>query len=391
MIKNLATTRVIYVSSYIPRRCGIATYTKDLTNAINLLNPYHLAEIIAVNRNEEKLTYPKEVKFIINHHVQKSYLQAADYINQSEANLVSFQHEFGLFNGHCGDYVLSFIKALKLPLITTLHTIPDDPICDRGVVLKKIIEKSQAVIVMIKKSQQRLVNDYGISPKKIVVIPHGIPDLPYSSTEKFKRKKKLFGRIVLGNINLISRSHGIEYCLEAVSLIRKKFPQVLYLVIGQTHPALLQREGEAYRSFLKEKVRSLGIKDNVKFINKYLSWDDLISWLKTIDIYVTPYLKPEQSASGALSYALGAGKFCVSTPYLYAQEVLSHHRGLLVPFRNSRAIAQKIIYYWQNPEQRQVIEKNAYKYGRLMTWPHVALQYLNLFKLIINRHQNLVD
>lgn len=383
MIKNLATTRVIYVSSYIPRRCGIATYTKDLTNAINLLNPFHLAEIVVVNRGQESLDYPEEVKFVLNHLQLHDYLKAAEFINHSGADLVSFQHEFGLFNGHCGDYALSFIKALKLPLITTLHTIPDDPICDRGVVLKKIIEKSQAVIVMIKKSQQRLVNDYGISPKKIVVIPHGIPDLPYSSTEKFKRKKKLFGRIVLGNINLISRSHGIEYGLEAVSLIRQKFPQVLYLVIGQTHPALLQREGEAYRSFLREKVGNLDIQDNVKFINKYLSWDDLISWLKTIDIYVTPYLQPDQSASGTLSYALGAGKFCVSTPYLYAQEVLSHNRGILVPFRDSKAIAQKIIYYWQNPKQRQEIEKNAYKYGRLMTWPNVALQYLNLFKGII--------
>lgn len=398
MTKNLAqalsstvkSTRIIYVSSYIPRHCGIATYTKNLTNAVNLLNPYHLAEIVAVNRGQESLVYPEEVKFVLNHLQPHDYLKAAEFINHSGADLVSLQHEFGLFGGQRGDYLLPFINTLKLPLITTIHSSPDDPRSSHGRILKKIIAKSQAVTVMINQSRKKLVKDYGVPTQKIVVIPHGIPDLTYDVTDKYKRKKKLAKRLILGNINLMDRSKGIEFCLEAVSLIRRQIPEVLYFIIGQTHPVILQREGEAYRQSLKKIIKQLDIKDNVKFINQYLSLDELILWLRTIDIYVTPYLSPQQSASGALSYALGAGKFCVSTPYLYAKEVLSHNRGVLVPFRNSRTMAQKIIYYWQNPEQRRVIEKNAYRYGRLMTWPHVALQYLNLFKLIINRQKTLI-
>jgi len=375
--------RIIYVSSYIPRHCGIATYTKNLTNAINLLNPYHLAEIVAVNRRQESLVYPKEVKFVLNHLQPHDYLKAAEFINHSGADLVSLQHEFGLFGGQSGDYLLPLIDALKLPLVTTIHSLPDDSRSPRALILKKIIAKSQAVTVMSNQSRQKLVKDYGIPAQKIVVIPHGIPDLAYSPTDTYKRKKKLAKRLILGNINLIAHTMGIEYALKAVALIKKQIPQVLYLVIGQTHPIVLQRHGEAYRQSLKKIIKQLGIQDNVKFINQYLSLDELILWLKTIDIYVTPYLSPQQSASGALSYALGVGKFCVSTPYLYAKEVLSHNRGVLVPFRNSQTMARKIIYYWQNPEQRQVIEKNAYEYGRLMTWPNVALQYLNLFKGII--------
>lgn len=393
MTKNLAqalsstvkSTRIIYVSSYIPRHCGIATYTKNLTNAINLLNPYHLAEIVAVNRGQESLDYPKEAKFVLNHLQPRDYLKAAEFINHSGADLISLQHEFGLFGGQCGDYLLPLIDALELPLVTTIHSLPDDPRSPHGLILKKIIAKSQAVTVMINQSRQKLVKDYGIRAQKIVVIPHGIPDLTYDATDTYKRKKNLANRLILGNINLISQSKGIEYCLKAVAIIKQHLPQVLYLVIGQTHPVILQRHGEAYRQSLKKIIKQLGIQANVKFINQYLSLDELILWLRTIDIYVTPYLSPKQSSSGALSYALGVGKFCVSTPYLYAKEVLSHNRGVLVPFRNSQAMAQKIIYYWQSPEQRRVIEKNAYSYGRLMTWPNVAQRYLNLFKLIINK------
>ena len=393
MIKNLAkvlsnrvrSTRVIYVSSYIPRQCGIASYTKNLTNAVNLLNPYHLAEIIAVNREKESLNYPEEVKLVLNDQKQADYSKTAEWINHSGADLVSLQHEFGLFGGQSGDYILSFIEALTLPLVTTIHSLPDDPRSSHGLILNQIIAKSQAVTVMINQSRQKLVKDYGIPTQKIVVIPHGIPDLTYDATDKYKRKKKLANRLILGNINLITQSKGIEYSLKAVSIIKKYIPQVLYLVIGKTHPVIFQREGEIYRQSLKKIIKQLDIKANVKFINQYLSLDELILWLRAIDIYVTPYLSPQQSASGALSYALGVGKFCVSTPYLYAKEVLSHNRGALVPFRNSQVMAQKIIYYWQNPKQRQVIEKNAYSYGRLMTWPNVALRYFNLFKLVIKQ------
>jgi glycosyltransferase involved in cell wall biosynthesis len=387
LTQKAKSIRVIYVSSYIPRHCGIATYTKDLTNAINLLNPYALAEIMAVNRLGDVPDYPWEVKFKINQDDLSTYLQAADYINQSGAHLVFLQHEFGLFGGHCGEYIVPFIERLKRPLMTTLHTVVSDPKSDYGIIIKRLIKKSKAVIVMMKKIKEKLVIDYGAQPKKIIVIPHGAPDLPYSPTEKFKKKRKLAGKIVLGNINLLSKAKGIEYALKAVAIISQKYPNVLYLVIGQTHPVVLQNEGEKYRNFLKQKVKKLGISGNVKFVNEYLSLDELLDWLRAIDIYITPYLNPQQSASGALAYAIGAGKPCISTPYLYAKEVLSDRRGILVPFRDSNSIAQVVIYLWENPEKRKEIEKNAYSYGRLMTWPNVALKHLDLFRIILKRDE----
>ena len=399
MIKNLAkvlserikSTRVIYISSYIPRHCGIATYTKNLTNAINLLNPYHLAEIVALNREGEKLTYPTEVKMVINDEYRPDYQAAAEWINRSGADLVCLQHENGLFGGKDGNYILELIDRLSIPLVTTIHTLPEKPESPRGQLLKKIITKSRAVTVMINQSRRKLVKEYGILPEKIVVIPHGIPDLTYDLTDWHKRKKKLTNRLILGNINLITEGKGIEYCLKAVALIKKHIPEVLYLVIGKTHPVILEKYGESYRQSLKKLIRQLDIKNNVRFINEYVSLDELISYLRIIDIYITPYLSPQQSASGVLSYALGVGKFCISTPYLYAKEILSKERGVLVPFRDSQIMAKQVVYYWRHPEERQLIEKNAYEYGRLMTWPNVALRHFNLFKLVIKQGVSQTD
>lgn len=379
------TIKVIYVSSYIPRRCGIATYTKDLTNAINLLNPHGLAEIMVLERPGETLDYPWETKYRINQNDLSTYIQAANYINQSGADLVSLQHEFGLFGGNCGEYIIPFIESLKRPLVTTLHTVVEDPRSEGGIILKRIIRKSAAIIVMMEKVKDKLVKEYGAPAEKIVPIVHGTPDLPFSPSAYFKKKKNLSGRLVLGNINLLTSSRGIEYALEAVALIAKKYPNVLYLVIGQTHPVFLQTNGETYRNFLKKIVKKLGIGKNVRFINKYLTLEELIEWLKTIDFYVTPYLDLHQAASGALAYAIGAGKCCISAPYLYAQEVLSNGRGVLIPFRNSEAIAKTVIQLWEEPEKKEEIEKKAYEYGRLMTWANVAMRHLDLFRTILNK------
>lgn len=376
--------RGIFVSSYIPRKCGIATFTKDLTNAINLLNPYALSEIMAINRNGESFNYPWEVKFRIIQNDLSTYLQAAEYINQSSADIIMLQHEFGLFGGRDGEYVVPFVEALKRPLLTTFHTIPDNPKSNQGEILKRITGKSEAIVVLMKQIAGKLVRDYQIPRDKIVNIPHGTPDLPQSPTAPYKTKRHLSDRLVLGNINLLSPNKGIEYALEAVSIIAKKYPQVLYLVIGQTHPVILQSEGEKYRESLKNLVKKLKIEDQVRFVNEYLSLDELIDWLKTIDIYITPYLDPKQPSSGALAYAIGAGKACVSTPSLYAKEILAENRGVLVPFRGSKAIAEAVINLRDNPEKKNEIERNAYSYGRLMTWSNVALQNLDLFRTILD-------
>lgn len=376
--------RVIYVSSYIPRYCGIATYTKDLTNAINLLNPYALAEIMVLNREEEKLEYPWEVKYKIEQDNLSTYLHAAEYINQSGADLVCLEHEFGIFGGNKGEYILPFIESLKLPLVTTLHTVVADPTGDEGAVLKKLIKKSLAITVMLEKVKEKLVKDYNIPSEKVVTIPHGTPDLPYSPTTIYKKKRNLSDRLIMGNINLLTPSRGVEYSLEAVAIIAKKYPNVLYVVIGQTHPVYVRTNGESYRNFLKKRVKELGIEKNVRFINEYLSLEELVNWLKTIDFCITPYLGPEQAASGALAYAVGAGKSCISTPYLYAREILADERGVLVPFRDSQAIASAVINLWDNPDKKNSMEKKAYLYGRLMTWPNVAFQYLELFRTVLD-------
>lgn len=376
---------VIYVSSYIPRKCGIATYTKDLTNAINLLNSHSLAEILVINHPEENLEYPWEAKFKIVHDDLATYLSAAEYVNQSHADIVSLEHEFGLFGGECGEYILPFVEALEVPLVTTFHTVVTDYAGKPAEILRRIAQKSEAIIVMMEDVAQRLVEHYGIPQEKIVVIPHGVPDIPFNSGDIQKRKRKMSDRLVLGNINLLDTNKGIEYALEAVAEIKKTIPEVLYVIIGQTHPEVVRRKGESYRNFLKKRIRELGIADNVRFVNEYLPLNELIDWLKAIDIYITPYLDPQQVTSGALAYAIGAGKACISTPYIYSKEMLADNRGILIPFRDSAAIAQAVLDLATHPDKKNAIETNAYRFGRLMTWPNVAQSQLNLFRTIVSR------
>lgn len=378
---------VIYVSSYIPRKCGIATYTKDLTNAINLLNSRSLAEILAINHAEEELEYPWEAKFKITHDDLGTYLSAAEYVNQSHADVVSLQHEFGLFGGECGEYILPFVEALEVPLVTTFHTVVTDYDGKQAEILRRIAQKSEAIIVMMEDVAQRLIEHYGIPHEKIVVIPHGVPDIPFNSAHAHKKKRKMSDRLVLGNINLLDKNKGIEYALEAVAEIKKTVPEVLYVVIGQTHPEVRKRDGDSYRNFLKKRVRELGISDNVRFVNEYLPLREVVDWLKTIDIYITPYLDPQQVTSGALAYAIGAGKACISTPYIYSKEMLADNRGILIPFRDSKAIADAVLDLVKHPEKKEMIEANAYRFGRLMTWPNVAQSELNLLRAIVAEKQ----
>lgn len=379
--------RVIYVSTYIPQKCGIATFTKDVTTAINMLNPHALAEIMPIVKPNENPQFPWEVKYKILQCELNSYLQAATYINNSSCDLVLIEHEFGIFGGNCGEYIIPFLEAIQKPKIMTCHTIIDNPQNEWGQIFQKIVKNVDAFTVMTQDSGQKLIKLYKVKKNTIAIIPHGTPDLAYNSTEIHKKKKHLSGKLVLGNINLLSENKGIDYALEAVAQVVKKYPQVLYLVIGQTHPNILEKEGEKYRNYLKKKIKSLGIQKNVRFINRYLPVEELIEWLKVIDIYITPYLDLQQSSSGALAYAVGAGKPCISTKYLYAQEILANGRGILVPFRDSSAIAKAIIKLCEDHSLKKRIENRAYKYGRYMTWTSVALQHLDFFAETIKKHE----
>lgn len=387
-MKNRKSIRVIYVSTYIPQKCGIATFTKDVTSAINLINPKALAEIMAIVKENEGLEFPWEVKYKIEFCNKDSYLQAAQYINDSSCDIVLIEHEFGIFGGECGSYLIDFLKEVRKPKVMTCHTLIEDPKNEWGRTFEKLVKEVDGLTVMTKFSAKRLSDLYAFDKKKIAVIPHGTPDISYNSGDFFKKKKKLEGRLVLGNINLLSENKGIDYAIEAVAKIAKKYPEVLYLVIGQTHPNILKTEGEKYRNSLKRKIKNMGIEKNVKFVDKYLSIEELVEWLKVIDIYVTPYLEKQQSSSGALAYAVGAGKVCISTGYLYAKEILAEGRGIIVPFKDSEAIAKKVIDVWDNPERRKKIQKKAYEYGRFMTWPSVALQHLDFFAEVIKKHES---
>ncbi|MCL5069701.1 MAG: glycosyltransferase family 4 protein [Actinobacteria bacterium] len=379
----------IYISSYVPRKCGIATYTKDLTEAINHINPYSRAEIIALVKPDDKINYGPEVKFKINQYEIQSYIKAADFINKSRADIVVLEHEFGLYGGKFGEYIINLMELVKKPIVVTTHTIPDDASKGYGLVLKDVIKIAEKVIVMMAQSMGKLIKKYDCPGEKIEIIHHGVPDLPLEPNGKYKKKKGLEDRLILGNINLLSEIKGLEYTIEALKDIKKQFSNVLYLIIGQTHPVVLQNAGEKYRNFLKGKIKQYGLRDNVKFINEYLTLDELVEWLKVIDIYITPYLDPQQSASGALAYAVGAGKVCISTPYLYAKEVLANDRGIIVPFGNSQAITDAVIDIFKNPLKKSAMEKKTYKFGRMMTWHNVALQHFELFDEVIYNLKNI--
>jgi len=389
---NRKPIRVIYVSTYIHQKCGIATFTKDVTNAVNLLNPYALAEIMAVVKTgEEDVDFPWEVKFKIHRDDLDTYLAAADYVNDSCCDVVMIEHEFGIFGGKCGEYIVPFIEKVKKPVVMTCHTIPEDPSGDYGSLLKRLGQTVNGLTVMMEQSKKKLIKEYGMDRKKVTVIPHGTPDIPYSTPEKYKKERGIAGRFVLGNVNLLAENKGLEYTIEAVAKLAKEIPEILYLIIGQTHPAVVEKVGEVYRNFLKKRIKELGVGRNVRFVNKYVSLENLIGWLKTMDIYVTPYLDPQQSSSGALAYAVGAGRSCVSTPYRYAKEVLSQGRGIVVPFRDSEAIAGAVRDLYENQERRREMQKKAYEYGRFMTWSSVALQHLDFFEAMVRKYKKSAD
>ncbi|MFC1790204.1 glycosyltransferase family 4 protein [Patescibacteria group bacterium] len=376
---------VIYVSTYIPRPCGLATYTKDLTNAVNVLNPRCLAEIAVMDRPEDSYPYPWEAKFRINMHDLTSYMRAADYINKSRAELVCLQHEFGIFGGQSGEYVIPFMERIKKPIVTTLHTVSQRPPVDVLNIVQKIGCYSAAITVMAKVCIDRLTKIYGLNKKKIVIIPHGVPDVAFTSSEPYKEDLGMGGRIVISAINLLSENKGLEDVVRALPKIVKKNPKILLLIAGMTHPEVLKWQGETYRDHLKALIKKLGVEESVRFDNRYITLEELIKYLMATDFYITPYLGADQTASGTLAYALAAGKVCLSTPYVYAKEVLDKQRGILFDFRKPSQIGQKINYLLDHPFARERMRRRAYDYGRQMIWPNVALRHLDLFKLILRK------
>jgi len=374
---------IAFVSTYAPRECGIATFTKDLIESIDLLGEFAPARGIAVNEIDTIYDYDRRVKAQIRQDFEEDYVQTANYVNESRIKAVNLQHEFGIYGGEWGKYILSFLQNVKKPVVTTLHTVQPDFEPKAQQVLKEITARSHTVVVMARVATS-ILEQYGVSTKKIRVVQHGCPDLPFINSDRVKPALGLKGRTVLATFGLINAGKGIEYAIQALPPLVKKYPNILYLIIGETHPEVRKLEGENYRLSLIKMVDQLGLKNHVKFHNRFLAKRELIRYLLATDIYITPYLGPNQISSGTLVQALGAGRVVVSTPYLHAKEVLSQGRGMFCEFRNSDSITREVERLLENNQLRRDTEKKAYRYSRGFIWPRVAQKYADILKQAIN-------
>lgn len=375
--------KICFLSTYVPKPCGIATFTHDLLRHIDNYNILIPSRVIAINGKNEEYDYPEEVVKIIEMDKIDDYREASDFVNNSDIEILSIQHEYGIFGGEYGEYLLEFLSNLKKPCVTTLHTVLPNPTQKMREIVRKISEKSSSIVVMTNLGRELLKEFYGISKRKIELIYHGVPFFYLRPTDYFKEKINLKDKIVLSTFGLLSRGKGLEYVIYALPKILEEFPNVVYLIIGATHPNVVRNEGESYREFLMKEAERLGVKDNVIFVNKFLPINELLEYLGATDIYITPYLNPGQITSGTLSYAIGCGKACISTPYLYAKDIFEDgKRGILVNFRDPEGISESVLYLLKNPEKKKQIERESYKLGQKMRWEKVAWDYLTLFSRI---------
>lgn len=371
--------QVVFLSTFPPRRCGLATFTNDLVDALDRTGLFAPSAVFALSNAPGEYIYGPQVVLEITQDRRADYRQAASYVNEGAGDLVCLQHEFGIFGGTDGCYVLDFVEALRKPLVTTLHTVLSQPDAGKRQIIQALAARSQVVVVMADRARRMLTEVYGIDPAKVVFVPHGAPAVPALPRQSIRRQLGLEGRLVISTMGLINPGKGIEYVIESLPEIVADHPEVIYLVLGQTHPGVLRYMGEAYRDKLLQTVKRLSLQDHVRFVASYLSQRQLVNYLAATDIYVTPYLGREQITSGTLAYALAMGKAIVSTPYFYAEELLGNGAGVLVGFRDSRSIGEAIRTLIARPDLRTVIEARAGVIGRDMTWPKVGQQYARLF------------
>ncbi|MEX0654471.1 MAG: glycosyltransferase family 4 protein [Phycisphaeraceae bacterium] len=367
------------IGSYVPRRCGIGTFSADLAEALAATAPHLNTWAVAMNDRPEGYRYPPRVWFEINQNRLGEYRLAADYLNMSNINVVSLQHEYGLFGGNCGQYILELLRRLRMPAVTTLHTVLKEPSDAQRDILMQIADVSDRLVVMADRAYEFLTDIYKVPREKIQLIHHGIPDVPFVDPNFFKDQFGVEGKKVVLTFGLLSPNKGIENMVEALPHIVKKHPDLVYIVLGATHPGVMAHSGEDYRLGLKQRAKELGVADHIEFVNKFVETDELLEFLGAADVYVTPYLNEAQITSGTLAYALGTGKATVSTPYWYAQEMLGDDRGILVPFKDAKALAEGVNRLFDNETERHAMRKRAYQFTRQMRWQEVAGQYLDLF------------
>lgn len=377
-----AMNRIAVVGNYLPRQCGIATFTTDLCEAVATGFPDLSVFAVPVNDREEGYAYPPRVRFELSQGDLNSYRQAADFLNINKVDAVCLQHEFGIFGGPDGSHVLSLLRELRTPVVTTLHTILQCPTPGQRSVLAEIAERSDRLIVMSRKGAGFLRDVYRVPEGKIALMPHGIHDVPFTDPNYYKDNFGVEGKSVLLTFGLLGRNKGIEYVIQALPEVLERCPKTVFLVVGATHPNVLQAEGESYRLSLQRLARKLGVEKHVIFHNRFVTLEELMEFIGAADIYITPYLGREQITSGTLAYALGAGKAVISTPYWYAEELLGDGAGVLVPFKAPDALAHAILHLLEDEAERHAIRKQAYLMGRTMTWPEVAKQYVGILQSI---------
>lgn len=382
MISKAKTiSRLVFVGTYPPRRCGIATFTQDLLQNIRLLLPNIQFEVCALNKSIlDDHAYPDEVVITIDQDNQDSYLQAADKINEkAEETIVVIQHEYGIYGNDYGRYLVPFLKAIKSPIVTSLHTVLENPPPAMRKITAEIIRRSDRIVVLTRSSYDILSSQYPRSKAKLKWIEHGIHPRAFEQPDKVKPQLKLSGRRVLMTFGLLSRNKGIEYVIRTLPAVATQFPDVLYLVIGETHPDVTRHEGEAYRIELRQLVDKLGMQKHVRFIGDYLPLKTVLLYLQATDIYIAPSLDPQQAVSGTLSYALGAGCAVVSTDFAQARELVKRNIGRVVPVKDSMAIERSVISLFKKPKDLESMRQSAYASTRSMLWSNVADNYLNLF------------
>lgn len=376
--------KIVYVSTFPPKICGIGSYTRDLIIGMESLSRGAVQRVVAIDAPGESFDYGPEVVYQFEKDKVANFIKAAKFLSQSDFDVVSLQHEYGLYGGEMGNFVLHLTGGLKKPLVSTIHMVSVEPTPDQKEVTRRIITDSQLIAVMTERSKRDLKQRHQPMGNKVRVIPHGAPDVPYGQTDLVKKKLGLAGKKVLTAVNIIRSSRGVDLAIKALGNILKKFPEVVYLIIGPDPAG--QKGPNPYRLELIELVDKMGLRDQVVFKDRYLPLEEVMDYIQAADIFLTPYRPPEESSSGSLAYAVAAGKVCLSTPFGYAKEVLGGGRGKIVPWEDEGAIAETVIDLFSNPEAMEEMARKTYRYGRKMTWEKVAEKYWLTFKKAIEKN-----
>ncbi|MFG1420928.1 glycosyltransferase family 4 protein [Roseixanthobacter liquoris] len=371
---------VAFIGNSLPRRCGIATFTTDLQHAIAAAPAQITTSIVAMNDHGQAYDYPSSVMVQISDDRIEDYIRAAETLNRAKIDVVSLQHEFGIFGGEAGAYIVALLSRLNMPIVTTLHTVLAEPNAAQRRVMERIVNVSSKLVVMAEKGRELLLTVYRVPAEKIEVIPHGIPDFPFITPAAAKARRGFTGHSVILTFGLLSPNKGIEVMIDAMPAVLKQRPDAVYVVLGATHPNLVRTQGEAYRESLVARARALGVEGHVVFLDQFVDQPTLLDFISMCDVYVTPYLNEAQMTSGTLAYSFGLGRAVVSTPYWHARELLAAGRGALVPFGDSTAIGAEIADLLTDDRRREAMRQRAYASSRSMTWERTAERYIAAFE-----------